>query len=235
MLQQGMQAPRWRAENEHTLLLLTGLAARLRELRSCSSDRPCSFRMPTSSFALGRFAGLWSRQASINCATAVQCQMGVTGVPGRLNPHRNSKQQAGSTCAMEAGHSSGTLRTTRSGHASREHGSAGAKQDDNVRSRPRARCRLSPYRAQAAPSWAFPSDQLPQNCAEAVNVDLLGASGAEKNLGCLHRRHVPSASGQNHLSAYDDEITGRMRLGDETLGQRLTDQANVPTLLSDEM
>ena len=52
-------------------LLLTGLAVRMRELRSCSKDRPCSFRMPTSSFALGRLAGLWSKHASISCAFTV--------------------------------------------------------------------------------------------------------------------------------------------------------------------
>ncbi len=71
----------WGTEHVRTLLL-TGLAVRTREPRSCSSVRPCSFRMPTSSFALGRFAGLWSRQAFISWA-------------------------------IDAGHSSGTLRGVR--------------------------------------------------------------------------------------------------------------------------
>ena len=76
---------RARTELERTLLL-TGLAVRTREPRNCSSVRPCSFRMPTSSFALGRFAGLWSRQASISWA-------------------------------IDAGHSSGTLRNVRCSEA----------------------------------------------------------------------------------------------------------------------
>ena len=159
-----------RADHELTLLL-TGLAVRTRELRSCSNDRPCSFRMPTSSLALGRFAGLWSKQASINCASAVRIRPYVSLI---YMGSTTSTPQASSTCAMEAGHSSGTLRTTCSV-------SCQVHQFDGGRWIGRAIVyihQVPPYRAQATSSWALPSHQLPHYCAKPIDVDLLSTSGA---------------------------------------------------------